>query len=144
MYTISIHDGVSPAIQRWVADMSPAVLRSFRRGGVKSKRILKAEIGAMLHSRTGQGVRGVKYSAERTPTGAVIAFWNTRGYMSAHERGSAIPERVVRPGKRGAGRHLAAFTLPRRPWLTTPSNQIAQLIQSILDEDMTRLAANVG
>lgn len=149
---IALFDTLTPTVRRWTEQLSPGVVRAWRRAALRGRREAWATAEQFLRRRTGRGRRGISSRVRKTASGLVMEIWPRVGYMAAHELGSAIPATEIRPfrGKvlrwtDGSGVHFArvvhrpAFTLPRRPWATAAVPKIEAAAVESLETEMAKV-----
>lgn len=151
---IAVFDSVTPLVRRWSEQLSPGVVRAWRRASIRGRLEARASADRFLSRRTGAGRRGIRTRVRKTASGLVAEIWPSVGYMAAHELGSTIPAVTIRPRSGGSGvlRYVAAgvphfarftrrpaFTLPRRPWATAAVPAIERAAIETLEGEMAKV-----
>jgi hypothetical protein len=147
---IAVHDTLTAETRRWSEQMSPGVVRAWRKASFIARRLARESAARMLRRRTGKGAAGITRRVRKTASGVVMEIWPSVGYLAAHELGSTIPAVTIRPkaGQKfvawqagGEWRYAAftrrpAFTLPRRPWATAAAPAAERATVEALEAEM--------
>jgi hypothetical protein len=151
---IAVFDSLTPLVRRWSEQLSPGVVRAWRRAAIRGRLEARASADRFLSRRTGAGRRGIRARVRKTPTGLVAEIWPSVGYLAAHELGSTIPAVTIQPRSGGSGvlRYMVggaprfarftrrpAFTLPRRPWASAAVPAIERAAVETLDAEMAKV-----
>jgi hypothetical protein len=149
---VAVFDSVSPQIRRWSEQLSPGVVRAWRRAIIRGRLEARASMDRFVGRRSGLGRRGVRARVRRTAAGLTAEIWPSVGYMAAHELGSTVPAATIRPtkakvlaftvgGEKRFARvvHRPAFTLPRRPWATAAVPAVERAAVEALETEMAKV-----
>jgi hypothetical protein len=151
---IAVFDTLTPAVRRWSEQLSPGVVRAWRRAAIRGRLEARVSADRFLSRRTGAGRRGIRARVRKTATGLVAEIWPSVGYLAAHELGSTIPAVTIRPTSGGSGvlryrvggapryarfTQRPAFTLPRRPWATAAVPATTQAAVESLEAEMAKV-----
>lgn len=150
---IAVHETLTAATRRWSEGMSPGVVRAWRRAAIQGRRLARASAVQMLTRRTGAGARGIRARVRKTAAGVLAEIWPSVGYMGAHELGSVVPAVTIRPKTDGSvlrftvggqtvfarAAHRPAFTLPRRPWLSSQVPAVERAAAETLEAEMAKV-----